>query len=91
MVWSAFIGFDKCPLVIVPPHKRTTNNFVTIVYKATLSEFYFFHDHPQQLKLIEDGVPVYLSSLLLQRRQAYSMANQIWPTNSPYLNLVENL
>jgi hypothetical protein len=42
MVWGALTGFDKCPLVIMPPDKRTTSNFVTIVYQATLSGLYFF-------------------------------------------------
>jgi hypothetical protein len=26
MVWGAFIGFDKRPLVIMPPDKRTTSD-----------------------------------------------------------------
>jgi hypothetical protein len=55
MVWDAFTRFDKCSLVVIPPDKRTTSNFVSIIYEATLRGFYFLHDHPQQLKLIEDG------------------------------------
>jgi hypothetical protein len=66
MVWGALTGFDKCPLVIMSPDKRTTSNFVTIVYQATLSGLYFVHDHPQQLKLMEDGAPIHHNSLTLQ-------------------------
>jgi hypothetical protein len=57
VVWGALAGFDKCPLVVLPPNKRTAKKFVTIVYEAALSGFYFLHDHPQQLKLMEDDAP----------------------------------
>jgi hypothetical protein len=91
MVWGAFVGFGKCSLVIMPLDKRTTSDFVTIVYEATLSGFYFLHDHPQQLKLMEDGALVHCSSLTLQWRQAHGLVKLIWPANSPYLNPIENL
>jgi hypothetical protein len=42
MVWGAFTGFDKCPLVIMPQDKRTSIKFLTIVYEPTLSGFYFY-------------------------------------------------
>ena len=47
MVWGAFVGFNKCPLVIMFLDKRTASDFVTIVYEGALSGFYFLHDHPQ--------------------------------------------
>ena len=75
----------------MPSNKRTPSNFVTIVNEATLSGFYFLHDHPQQFELMEDGTLVHRSSFPLQWRQAHSMAKLIWPANSPYLNPVENL
>ena len=46
VVWGALTRFNKCPLIIMPPNKRTASNFVTIVYEAALSRFYFIHDHP---------------------------------------------
>ena len=66
MVWGAFIGFDKSPLVTIPSDKRSSGDFVTIVYEGVLSGFYFLHDDPEQLILMEDGAPVHRSSLPLQ-------------------------
>jgi len=41
MVWDAFTSFDKRHLIIVPPDKRTTNDFVAIGYEATLSFIFY--------------------------------------------------
>ena len=59
MVWGAFTGFDKIPLVIMAPEERTTVHFVQKVYEGTLSDFYFIHDEPDKLTLMEDGAPVH--------------------------------
>ena len=91
MVWGTFTSFDKFPLVIMPLDKITSNDFVTIVYKATLSGFYFLHDYHEQLKLMEDGAPVHYSSLTLQWRQTHGLAKLVWLANSPNLNPIENL
>ena len=42
---------------------RTATNFVDIVYKGALSGFYFLHDHPNDMILMEDGAPVCCSAL----------------------------
>ena len=55
-----------------------------------MKEFYFLHDHPQELKLMEDDTPVHCSSLPLQWRQAHGMEKLIWPANYPHLNPIEN-
>jgi hypothetical protein len=79
MVWGAFIGFDKCPLIIMPPDNRTASDFVTIVYEGALSGFYFLHDHPQQLKFMESKMVLQstIAHLTLQWRQAHGLAKPI--------------
>lgn len=91
MVWGAFSGFDKSPLVIMPPQRKTASDFVDIVYEGTLSGFYFLHDHPQDLTLMEDGAPVHRSVLPKLWRQAHGIKKLNWPANSPDLNPIENL
>ena len=59
MVWGAFTGFDKSPLVIMAPGERTAKHFVQKVYEGTFSGFYFMHDKSEELTLMEDGAPVH--------------------------------
>ena len=91
MVWGAFTGFDKSPLVTIPSDKRSSSDFVTIVCEGVLSGFYFFHDDPKQLILMEDGAPVHRSSLPLQWRCAHGIEKLFWPANSLDLNPIENV
>ena len=76
MVWGAFTSFDKCPLVIMPLDKRTTSDFVTIVYGATLSGFYFLHDHPQQSKLM--AWKMVLQSIVAHLRSNHGDKFMVW-------------
>lgn len=64
MVWSVFRHFNKCLLVIIPLDRKTTSDFVTLVYEETLSGFYFLYDHLKQLTLMEDGAPIHCNLLL---------------------------
>ena len=91
MVWTAFIGFDKSPLVIMPQGEKTAADFVENVYEGILSGFYFMHDQPHELILMEDGVAIHQSKLLENWRQAHGMKKLIWPPNSPNLNSIQNL
>lgn len=91
MTWGAFTGFDKCPLVIMPQGERTAAHFVKNVYESTLSGFYFMHDNPHDLTLMEDGAPVHRSKLAENWRLAYGMKKLKWPSNSPDLNPIENI
>ena len=91
MVWGAFSGFDKCPLVPIPSNMRTTSDFVNLVYEGTFSGFYFMHDNREQLILMEDGAPVHRSLLPLKWRQAHGVKKLNWPANSPDLNPIENV
>jgi len=74
----------------MPKGERTTTNFVHNVYDSTLSVFYFIHDHPQELILMEDGTLVHHSKLAQQWRIAYGIKKLDWPPNSPNLNPIEN-
>ena len=91
MVWGAFTGFDKSPLVTIPSDKRSSSDFVTIVYEGVLSGFYFLHDDSEQLILMEDGAPVQRSSLPLQWRRVHGIEKLFWLANSPDLNPIENV
>ena len=91
MVWGAFTGYDKSPIVVMPPGERSARDFVRIVYEGTLSGFYFMHDHPQQLILMEDGAPVHRSNYPKDWREAHGIPKLDWPPNSPDLNPIENL
>ena len=73
MVWDAFIGFDKSPLVIMALGERTAKPFVQKVYEGTLSGFYFIHDEPDKLTLMEDGAHVHRSKYSKSWRQAHDM------------------
>ena len=71
--------------------ERTVAHFVEIVYEGTLSGFYFMHDEPHEVTLIEDGALVHQSKLQKDWRQGHGMKKLVWPPNSPDLNSIENL
>lgn len=71
MIWGAFSGFDKCPIIVMPPYKRTSEDFVNIVYEGRLSGFYFMHDERENLILMEDGAPVHSSKYAESWRVAH--------------------
>ena len=91
MVWGAITGFEKCPLVIIPPDRRSGRDFVNVVYESRLSGFYFLHDHLETLTLMKDGAPVHRSKESSNWRQAHGIRKLSWPANSPDLNPIENL
>jgi hypothetical protein len=91
MVWGAFTGFEKSPLVIIPPTERSAVDFVYLVYVGTLSGFYFMHDQPDQLTLMEDGAPTHHSRYPNHWREAHGIKKMNWPPNSLDLNPIENL
>ena len=90
MVWGAFTGFDKSPLVIMALGDRMDKHFVQKVYESTFSGFYFMHDELDELTLMEDSASVHRSKYSKSWRQAHGMKKLVWPTNSPDLNPIEN-
>ena len=91
MIWGAFSGYyDKCFLFIVPS-SRTTFDFVNIVYEGALCDFYFLHNHPNDMILIEHGAPMHCISLPKWWKEAHGMSKLDWPSTSLDLNSIENL
>lgn len=86
MVWGAFTGFDKSPLVFLPEGERTAIPFVEHVYDSVLCGFYFMHDASHELLLMEDGAPVHRAKLSGLWRQAHGIQKLQWRANSPDLN-----
>lgn len=91
MVWGAFTGFEKSPLVFLPQGERTAADFVQNVYEGILSGFYFMHVHRNELVLMEDGAPVHRARVSQLWREAHGIRKLKWPPNSPDLNPIENL
>ena len=61
------------------------------LWNNAFSGFYFMHDNPHELILMEDGTPVHCSKLPQDWRQAHGIQKLVWSPNSPNLNLIENL
>ena len=91
MVWGAITSFTKSYLVLIPPNKRTTKDFVEIVYESTLEHFYYHHDNYQNLILVKDGAPVHQSKAPKFWWEEIGLKKLNWPANSLNLNPIENL
>jgi hypothetical protein len=88
MIWRAFAGNQKSNLVFMPPGRRTTNDFVEIVYDVELFNFMskFFG-----AVLMEDGAPVHHSNATNEWRKFKLIEKLVWPVNSPNLKPIENV
>ena len=45
MVYGAFSGFDRSPLIIISLRRRVACDFVDLFYEVTLSGFYYLNDY----------------------------------------------
>jgi hypothetical protein len=59
MVWDAITSFTKSYLVLIPPNKHTTKDFLELVYEFVLEHCYYHHENYKHLILMEDGAPVH--------------------------------
>jgi len=75
----------------MPQSERSAIDFMNHVYEGMLSGFYFLHDLPQELILMEYGAPMHQGKVPELWRQAHGMQKLQWPPNSPNLNPIENL
>ena len=92
MVWRAFLGFDKCPLVLMPPNKQTSIDFVDVIYNLDcFSEFYYMHDDSNSLLFMEDGTSMQRRTTTTHWRQVHGIKILIWFANSLDLNPIENM
>ena len=91
MIWEAFTGFNKSHLIILPQGQRSATDFVQNMYEGRFSGFYFMHNNPHELILMEDGALVHHSKLPEDWKQAHGIQKLVWPPNSPDLNPTENL
>ena len=91
MVGEAFLGFDKCLLVFMPPDRQTSIDFVNVVYKGCFGGFYFMHDDPHSLLLMEDGASVHKGTSATHWRQTHGKKILKLPTNSCVLNRTVNM
>ena len=91
MVWGAFKGFEKSPLVIIPSAQQFAIDFVNLTNEGTFSGFYYMHDQPHELTLMEDCAPLHRSRYLEHWIEAHGIKKMNWPPNSWDLNPIENM
>jgi hypothetical protein len=63
MVWGAFTTSSKCFLVLIPLDKRSSQNFIDVVYESVLEPYYYHHDNHEDLILMEDVAPVHRNNV----------------------------
>ena len=59
MVWGAFFGTVKAPLIFLPPKQRKATDLIKNVYKDGLVPFLSKQDPNLELILMEDNAPVH--------------------------------
>jgi transposase len=91
MVWGAITGSSKSYLVLIPPNRRISKDFVEIVSQGALEHYYWHHDHYEHLILMEDGAPVHGSNIQKDWREQLGLKKLEWPPNSLDLNPIENV
>jgi len=91
MIWGAFVGCTRLPLVIMPPGERDGASFVKNVYDAALGPFLNDQENAADLVVMEDGAPVHRCKVANIWKETKSLKRLDWPANSPDLNPIENV
>lgn len=86
LIWSAFSGIDRCPIIVMPLHKCVSSNFVDIVHECRFTCIYFFTWWIRE-SYTHDAL-VYHSKYT---KTAHCIKKLKWPTNLPNLKPIENL
>ncbi|MBW0582809.1 hypothetical protein O181_122524 [Austropuccinia psidii MF-1] len=96
MVWGAFIGSTKGPLVFLDS-TQTAETFIQKVYKPHLQPFYNYMVNAPYIRtcncivMMEDGTPIHTAQIS-NKWQATNHINKLpWPAHSPDLNPIENV
>ncbi|MBW0486511.1 hypothetical protein O181_026226 [Austropuccinia psidii MF-1] len=96
MVWGAFCGGTKGPLVILQG-QQTAADLVFNVYQLALRPFVEHMERApyvlgcQQLTLMEDGAPIHTARVSQEWRERNGLVKLQWPPHSPDMNPIENL
>ncbi|MBW0588593.1 hypothetical protein O181_128308 [Austropuccinia psidii MF-1] len=96
MVWGAFIGRTKWPLVFLDGN-QTAEWFVQQVYKPHLQPFYdYMVDAPyirnrERIAMMEDGVPIHTARISNEWQARNQIDKLPWPAHLPNLNPIKNV
>lgn len=77
MIWGAFTTTTKCLLKQIPAHRKTTVDFVEVVYKGALRAYYDSHNDPSTLMLMENSSLVHQSNPLEWSREFLGMMKMV--------------
>ena len=86
MISGAFTATHKLLFIVMPPSRRTTVDFVQIVYNRVLGLFLDPQENNCRLVLMEDGAPIHRSKVLASWRKSCKIEKIVRPPNSPNLN-----
>ncbi|MBW0568654.1 hypothetical protein O181_108369 [Austropuccinia psidii MF-1] len=96
MVWGAFIGSTKGPLVFLDG-TQTAARFIKQVYEPHLRPFYNHMVNAPYIRtcdciaMMEDGVPIHTTQISNKWQAANQIDKLPWPAHSPDLNPIENV
>jgi hypothetical protein len=91
MIWGGFTATHKLFLICMPLNRRTTVDYVEIVYDGVLCSFLEKQEGVYKVVLMEDGAPLHRGKVASDWRENHDLEKIEWPTQSPHLNPIENV